>query len=147
LKTVANLGCGAKFLLGSPKSENRFRNEITPGNFTFRTRDSSKWNANFRKARKPTWSGLRLGRKPVGIFTQAIGIRTEKLRFKEHGPGELAHYAKAAFDVQYEFPFGWNELEGIHNRSDFDLREHKNSPAKNSSISKKQRKKISSICD
>jgi glycyl-tRNA synthetase len=52
------------------------------------------------------------------------GIRKNKLRFHEHKDGELAHYAKAAFDVQYEFPFGWNELEGIHNRSDFDLREH-----------------------
>jgi glycyl-tRNA synthetase len=57
-------------------------------------------------------------------YYKTCGIREEKLRFKEHGPKELAHYAKAAFDVQYEFPFGWNELEGIHNRSDFDLREH-----------------------
>jgi len=52
------------------------------------------------------------------------GIRKNKLRFHEHGPGELAHYAKAAFDIEYEFPFGWQELEGIHNRSDFDLGRH-----------------------
>jgi glycyl-tRNA synthetase len=54
----------------------------------------------------------------------ALGIRPEKLRFDEHGPDALAHYAKAAFDIQYEFPFGWQEFEGIHNRTDFDLRRH-----------------------
>jgi len=52
------------------------------------------------------------------------GIRKNKLRFHEHGKGELAHYAKAAFDIEYEFPFGWQELEGIHNRTDFDLGRH-----------------------
>src|SRR5437764_699142 len=52
------------------------------------------------------------------------GIRREKLRFHQHGHGELAHYAKAAFDIEYEFPFGWQELEGIHNRTDFDLGRH-----------------------
>jgi len=81
-----------------------------------------------------------LEENPLGFY-QAIGIRTEKLRFKEHGPGELAHYAKAAFDVQYEFPFGWNELEGIHIAATSIFASIKNSPAKNSSISKKQRKK------
>jgi glycyl-tRNA synthetase len=52
------------------------------------------------------------------------GIRKNKLRFHQHKDGELAHYAKAAFDIEYEFPFGWQELEGIHNRSDFDLGRH-----------------------
>ena len=52
------------------------------------------------------------------------GIRKNKLRFHQHRTGELAHYAKAAFDIEYEFPFGWQELEGIHNRSDFDLGRH-----------------------
>jgi glycyl-tRNA synthetase len=53
-----------------------------------------------------------------------LGIREEKLRFHEHGPDELAHYAKKAFDIEYEFPFGWKEFEGIHNRTDFDLSRH-----------------------
>jgi glycyl-tRNA synthetase len=53
-----------------------------------------------------------------------LGIRDEKLRVHPHGPDELAHYAAAAFDIQYEFPFGWQELEGIHDRTDFDLRRH-----------------------
>jgi glycyl-tRNA synthetase len=101
-----------------------FRNEITPGNFIFRTREFEQMEMQFFV--KPgtdmewfeTWKATRWD------YYKKIGIRENKLRFKEHGPKELAHYAKAAFDVQYEFPFGWNELEGIHNRSDFDLREH-----------------------
>ncbi|MFP3949456.1 MAG: His/Gly/Thr/Pro-type tRNA ligase C-terminal domain-containing protein, partial [Longimicrobiales bacterium] len=54
----------------------------------------------------------------------SLGVNPEKLRFHEHGPDELAHYAKKAFDIQYEFPFGWQEFEGIHNRTDFDLGRH-----------------------
>ncbi len=53
-----------------------------------------------------------------------LGIREEKLRFHQHGPDELAHYAKDAQDIEYEFPFGWKEFEGIHNRTDFDLARH-----------------------
>jgi len=55
---------------------------------------------------------------------RGLGIRAEKLRFHEHAPDELAHYAKKAFDIEYEFPFGWQEFEGIHNRTDFDLNRH-----------------------
>ncbi|MCB9504473.1 MAG: glycine--tRNA ligase, partial [Deferribacteres bacterium] len=54
----------------------------------------------------------------------SLGLRKSKLRFHEHGPDELAHYAKKAFDIEYEFPFGWNEFEGIHNRTDYDLGRH-----------------------
>src|SRR5690606_17281678 len=53
-----------------------------------------------------------------------LGIDPKKLRFHEHGPDELAHYAKKAYDVEYEFPFGWKEFEGIHNRTNFDLSRH-----------------------
>jgi glycyl-tRNA synthetase len=53
-----------------------------------------------------------------------LGVTESKVRFHEHGPDELAHYAKRAFDIEYEFPFGWSEFEGIHNRTDFDLRRH-----------------------
>ena len=54
----------------------------------------------------------------------ALGIRPEKLRFHQHTKQELAHYAKDAYDIEYEFPFGWHEFEGIHNRTDFDLSRH-----------------------
>jgi glycyl-tRNA synthetase len=101
-----------------------FRNEITPGNFTFRTREFEQMEMQYFV--KPgtdlewfeTWKNLRWE------YYRSVGLKEAKLRFKEHGPKELAHYAKAAVDVHYEFPFGWNELEGIHNRSDFDLKQH-----------------------
>jgi glycyl-tRNA synthetase len=57
-------------------------------------------------------------------FYRDLGIRPERLRLQPHGPDELAHYARAAVDIQYEFPFGWQELEGIHNRGDYDLSRH-----------------------
>ena len=53
-----------------------------------------------------------------------LGIKKDKLRFREHEPDELAHYARRAMDIEYEFPFGWHEFEGIHNRTDFDLSRH-----------------------
>ncbi|HSG48819.1 MAG TPA: glycine--tRNA ligase, partial [Longimicrobiales bacterium] len=57
-------------------------------------------------------------------FHRGLGLNPDKLRYHAHGPDELAHYAKAAFDIEYEFPFGWKEFEGIHNRTDFDLSRH-----------------------
>jgi glycyl-tRNA synthetase len=54
----------------------------------------------------------------------SLGIPENKIRFNQHGPDELAHYAKVAYDIEYEYPFGWKELEGIHNRTDFDLKRH-----------------------
>jgi len=54
----------------------------------------------------------------------ALGLDPAKLRWHEHGPDELAHYARSAYDVEYEFPFGWQEIEGVHNRTDFDLKAH-----------------------
>ena len=101
-----------------------FRNEITPGNFIFRTREFEQMEMQYFV--KPgtdmdsfeKWKQIRIQ------WHLDNGIRKNKLRFHEHGPGELAHYAKAAFDIEYEFPFGWQELEGIHNRSDFDLGRH-----------------------
>ena len=101
-----------------------FRNEITPGNFTFRTREFEQMEMQYFV--KPgsdagffdKWKEIRWN------FYLKLGFNPAKLRFKPHGPDELAHYAKAAVDVQYEFPFGWQELEGIHNRGDFDLSQH-----------------------
>src|ERR1019366_8267073 len=53
-----------------------------------------------------------------------LGLDSARLRWHQHEAGELAHYAKAAYDIEYEFPFGWQEIEGVHNRTDFDLRRH-----------------------
>jgi glycyl-tRNA synthetase len=101
-----------------------FRNEITPGNFIFRTREFEQMEMQFFV--KPEsdmewferWKAIRMQ------WHLENGIRPDKLRYHQHGHGELAHYAKAAFDIEYEFPFGWQELEGIHNRTDFDLTRH-----------------------
>jgi glycyl-tRNA synthetase len=101
-----------------------FRNEITPGNFIFRTREFEQMEMQFFI--KPSeddqwfdyWKAERLQ------FYYDLGINKDKLRYHEHGKDELAHYAKKAYDIEYEFPFGWKELEGIHNRTDFDLSRH-----------------------
>ncbi len=101
-----------------------FRNEITPGNFLFRTREFEQMEMQYFV--KPgedeeifeQWKARRMA------WYEGIGIRKEKLRFYQHGKDELAHYAKKAFDIQYEYPIGWKELEGIHNRTDFDLSRH-----------------------
>ncbi len=71
-----------------------------------------------------TTSGSSTGKPNACKWYHELGIRPERLRYHEHGEGELAHYAKKAFDIEYEFPFGWKELEGIHNRTDFDLSRH-----------------------
>ncbi len=101
-----------------------FRNEITPGNFIFRTREFEQMEMQFFV--KPgtdedwfeRWRGLRMG------WYHELGLTAGRLRWHQHGEAELAHYARAAFDIQYEFPFGWQEIEGIHNRGDFDLGRH-----------------------
>jgi glycyl-tRNA synthetase len=101
-----------------------FRNEITPGNFIFRTREFEQMEMQFfvEPGTDDVWFEYWKARRME--WHTALGIRPEKLRFHEHGPNELAHYAKKAFDIQYEFPFGWSEFEGVHNRTDFDLRRH-----------------------
>jgi len=101
-----------------------FRNEITPGNFLFRTREFEQMEMEFFV--KPGdddewydyWSKERLD------WYKRLGIREDNLRLRVHEPDELAHYAKACVDVEYNFPIGWSELEGIANRTDFDLRKH-----------------------
>jgi glycyl-tRNA synthetase len=101
-----------------------FRNEITPGNFIFRTREFEQMEMQFfvEPGTDDEWFEFWKAQRMEWI--QSLGIRPEKLRFEEHGPDALAHYAKRAYDIQYEFPFGWQEFEGVHNRTDFDLRRH-----------------------
>lgn len=101
-----------------------FRNEITPGNFTFRTREFEQMEMQYFVKPGSDMDWFEKWKAERMKHYADLGFRTESLRFKEHGPGELAHYARAAFDVQYEFPFGWQELEGVHNRGDFDLTQH-----------------------
>ena len=101
-----------------------FRNEITPGNFTFRTREFEQMEAEFFVKPGSGEEWLDSWVKSRYQWYVGLGIRTENLRMRKHGDDELAHYAKACYDVEYRFPWGWGELEGIANRGDFDLRQH-----------------------
>lgn len=101
-----------------------FRNEITPGNFIFRTREFEQMEMQYFVKPGTDQEFFNDWKKTRWDFYLKYGLRKENLRFHPHGPTELAHYARAAEDVQYNFPMGFSELEGIHNRGDFDLSQH-----------------------
>jgi glycyl-tRNA synthetase len=101
-----------------------FRNEITPGNFIFRTREFEQMEMQYFVEPGGSMQIMEQWKEIRYQWYLRLGINPEKLRFHEHDEKELAHYAKKAFDIQYEFPFGWSELEGIHHRADYDLKKH-----------------------
>jgi glycyl-tRNA synthetase len=101
-----------------------FRNEITPGNSIFRLREFEMMELEYFVPPDEEMKWLEYWKAQRFDWHLGLGIRREKLRFREHAKKELAHYATAAFDVEYEFPFGWSELEGIAARGDYDLRQH-----------------------
>ena len=109
-----------------------FRNEIIARNFIFRTREFEQMEMQYFV--KPgtddaifnDWKNKRLN-----FYLDKLGISKDKLRFHQHGKDELAHYAKEAWDIEYNFPFGWSEIEGIHNRTDYDLNRHEEFSGKN----------------
>jgi len=117
-----------------------FRNEITPGNFIFRTREFEQMEMQYFVKPGDDREWLERWLEMRRAWYRELGIREEKLRVHEHGPDELAHYAAAAFDIQYEFPFGWQELEGIHDRTDFDLKRHEEHSGKKLSYFDEDRK-------
>ena len=104
-----------------------FRNEITPGNFTYRSREFEQMELEFfirpdeAEGNKwfSYWKSQRLD------WYKSLGMQSSKLRFRKHEDTERAHYAKSAEDIEYEAPFGWSEFEGIHHRGDWDLSRHK----------------------
>jgi glycyl-tRNA synthetase len=108
-----------------------FRNEITPKNFTFRTREFEQAEMQFfvKPGTDMEWFEYWKDRRMQWYLK--LGINPQKLHFHPHDKTELAHYATAAFDIEYEFAFGRKELEGIHNRTDFDLRRHQEYSKKN----------------
>ncbi len=105
-----------------------FRNEVTPGNFTFRSREFEQMEMQFfvRPGTDETWFEYWKQRRME--WYPELGIDVSRLRFRRHASDELAHYAKQApeqqFDIEYFFPIGWKECEGIHHRTDFDLTRH-----------------------
>ena len=101
-----------------------FRNEITPGNFTFRTREFEQMEIEYfcrpeqAPAKYEEWIQARFN------WYIDLGMKKENLKLRVHDKDELAHYAAGCTDVEYNFPFGWSELEGIANRGDYDLKQH-----------------------
>ena len=101
-----------------------FRNEITTKNFIFRTCEFEQMEMQYFVYPPEDEKWFEFWKEKRFNYYKTLGVREKKLRFHQHGPNELAHYAKKAFDIEYEFPFGWKELEGIHNRTDYDLKRH-----------------------
>lgn len=103
-----------------------FRNEITPGNFIFRTREFEQMEMEFfvRNNLEESSRWFEYWRNERLNWYLKLGFQKESLRFREHAENERAHYAKAAFDIEFNTPFGWKEFEGIHNRGDWDLSRH-----------------------
>lgn len=101
-----------------------FRNEITPGNFTFRTREFEQMEVEFFCEPGTDEEWFSYWRQFCADFVQSLGLRDEFVRLRDHEVEQLSHYSKATTDVEYRFPFGWGELLGIANRTDYDLRQH-----------------------
>jgi len=102
-----------------------FRNEITPGNFIFRTREFEQMEMEFfvKPGTDDEWFEYWREQR-MNWYTQRLGIQAPNLRFYDHPKEDLAHYSKATTDIEYRYPFGWGELEGVANRTNFDLKQH-----------------------
>ncbi|PJA27357.1 MAG: glycine--tRNA ligase [candidate division Zixibacteria bacterium CG_4_9_14_3_um_filter_46_8] len=101
-----------------------FRNEITPGNFIFRSREFEQMEMQYFVHPSDDEKYFEYWREKRWQWYLDLGVEEKRMRWHKHLEGELAHYAKKAFDIEFEFPFGWKEIEGIHNRTDFDLKRH-----------------------
>ncbi|MDD5156187.1 MAG: glycine--tRNA ligase [Candidatus Omnitrophica bacterium] len=113
-----------KLPFGMAQIGKAFRNEITPGNFTFRTREFEQMEIEYFVKPAEADKFYELWVNERFDWYLKLGIKKEGLRRRPHGKEELAHYAKSCTDIEYNFPFGWSELEGIANRTDFDLKQH-----------------------
>lgn len=104
-----------------------FRNEITPGNFTFRSREFEQMELQYyvRPDEAEAMRWFEYWKEERMQWHIGLGVKKERLRFREHEPDERAHYARAAVDIEYDSPFGgWKEMMGIHHRGDWDLSRH-----------------------
>ena len=116
-----------------------FRNEIIARNFIFRTREFEQMEMQYFVKPGKDDQSMTYWKKERLKFYELLGINTKKVRLNEHGSNELAHYAKEAWDIEYEFPFGWSEIEGIHNRTNFDLLRHQEYSGKKMEIFDQQK--------
>ena len=102
-----------------------FRNEITPGNFTFRTREFEQMELEFFCKPGTDIEWFNYWKDYCRDFLRSLGMKDENFRLRDHEPEELSHYSNATTDIEYLFPFGWGELWGIADRTDFDLKQHR----------------------
>ena len=115
-----------------------FRNEITPRNFTFRSREFEQMELEFFCHPDASGRWFEHWKEERLRFHRELGFREESLRTRPHAGDELAHYAKAALDVEYRFPFGWQEIEGVHDRGTWDLSQHAEFSGKDLSVMDEQ---------
>ena len=113
-----------KLPFGIAQTGKAFRNEITTGNFIFRTREFEQMEMEFFCKLDDTNKWLQYWCEQRMNWFESLGIKKDKLRLRAHGPDELAHYSSACYDIEYKFDFGWSELEGIADRGTFDLDQH-----------------------
>ena len=120
----------AKIPFGIANIGKSFRNEITPGQFIFRTREFEQMEIEFfcKQEDEDKWFDYWVNKRMK--WYKSIGIPETHLRLREHSNDELAHYAKKTVDIEFKYPWGWGELEGIANRGTFDLSSHENSSGK-----------------
>jgi glycyl-tRNA synthetase len=120
----------AKIPFGIANIGKSFRNEITPGQFIFRTREFEQMEIEFfcKEEDEDKWFDYWVNKRMN--WYKSIGIPETHLRLREHSNDELAHYAKKTVDIEFKYPWGWGELEGIANRGTFDLSSHENSSGK-----------------
>ena len=120
----------AKLPFGIANIGKSFRNEITPGQFIFRTREFEQMEIEYfcKKENENEWFDFWVNKRLE--WYKGIGIPEEKLRLREHEENELAHYASKTVDIEFDYPWGWGELEGIANRSSFDLSSHESASGK-----------------
>ena len=114
----------AKLPFGIAQIGKSFRNEVTTGNFLFRSREFEQMEMEFFVKPDQTNQWLEFWKKERFQWYKSLGIREDRLKLRPHDDDELAHYAAACFDVEYQFPFGWSELEGIADRGTYDLEQH-----------------------
>jgi glycyl-tRNA synthetase len=116
--------CRQKIPFGIGQIGKSFRNEITPGNFTFRTREFEQMEMEFFCKPGTELDWFQYWRKFCMDWLLRLGLKTENLRMRDHSKEELSHYSNATSDIEYEYPFGWGELWGVASRTDFDLKAH-----------------------
>ena len=120
----------AKLPFGIANIGKSFRNEITPGQFIFRTREFEQMEIEFfcKEEEQEDWFNFWLNKRLD--WYKSLGISEEKLRIRNHEEVELAHYASKTSDIEFLYPWGWGELEGVANRGNFDLTSHERESGK-----------------